>query len=145
MSLAETLEKSDFQMNEADRAEFVERVLVDGEEIVAAFRIISAPKRPQSVVFTSKRLILENFSWRSGEPDRGRTDEKLIFIPYRNIALHEVETHTTYTQPPTTTGVLKVWVAGYDLNVFPNYFNIECEDKIDAYLLSRILASQMEM
>ena len=61
MSLAETLEKSDFQMNEADRAEFVERVLVDGEEIVAAFECMKAPFGiPRSIVFTTSGLSCGN-------------------------------------------------------------------------------------
>ena len=151
MSLAETVQKSDFQMNEADRAEFVERVLVDGEEIVAAFRIDERHADPRSIVFTSKRLVLES---EGSEPigffgEHGQR-RRLLSIPYGSISMHAVVLDTT-RGPEGTRGVLRLWVRGYYNDDGPTgssgkrWVGIAGDDKLDLHMLSRILSSQLAM
>ena len=159
MSLAETLEKSDFQMNEADRAEFVERVLFDGEEIVAAFKVSERrDEEPRSIVFTSKRLVLEREKIetdRYAGYDRLRghdsspgspVQKRLISVPYGNISMYSVVLDVS-RDPDSRSGVLRLWVPGYynDGNQSYRWIDIPGDGKLDLYMLSGILASRMAM
>ena len=145
MSLAETVEKSDFRMNEADRAEFVERVLVDGEEIVAAFKVYGNSGRdPRSIVFTGLRLVVET---DRNERDRWKGErhlKRLTSIPYASITVHSVVLHVSGAKGRDS-GVLRLWVPGYydDTGQSNRWVDIEDDGKLDLYMLSGILTSQM--
>ena len=145
MSLAESLEKSDFRMNEADRAEFVERVLFDGEEIVAAFKVYGNSGRdPRSIVFTGLRLVVET---DRNERDRWKGErhlKRLTSIPYASITVHSVVLHVSGAKGRDS-GVLRLWMPGYydDNGQSNRWVDIEDDGKLDLYMLSGILTSQM--
>ena len=151
MSLAETAAESDWQMNEADKVEFTERVLLDDEEIVTAFRIDEHHSDPRSIVFTSKRLVLES---EGSEPigffGEHTQRKRLLSIPYGSISMHAVVLDTT-RGPEGMRGVLRLWVRGYYNDDGPTgssakrWVGIAGDDKLDLHMLSRILSAQMEM
>ena len=149
MSLAETVTDSEWQMNEADKAEFVERALVDGEKIVAAFELEKRLLYHHSIVFTNKRLVLET---QKATPDKNLdikpVSRRLMSIPYRNISLHTVELDLT-SDPDGKTGVLRLWVSGYynetGSDAERRWIDIAGDGKLDLYMLSGILSSQMAM
>ena len=145
MSLAETVEKSDFQMNEAERAEFAERVLLDDEEIVAAFKVYGNGGRdPRSIVFTSVRLVIETDGNERHRWSGERHLKRLTSIPYASISVYSVVLNVSGAKGRDS-GVLRLWVPGYydDNGQSNRWVDIEDDGRLDLYMLSGILTSQM--
>lgn len=73
-------------------------ILIDGEEIVGAFKIVR-----DLVVFTQVRMILTD--------KQGITGKKVDYhsIPYKSITMFAVETAGTFDMDAE----LKIWVSGY--------------------------------
>jgi hypothetical protein len=86
------------QVSPQDLAAEFHPILIDGEEIVAAFKIVR-----DLVVFTQVRMILTD--------KQGITGKKVDYhsIPYKSITMFAVETAGTFDMDAE----LKIWVSGY--------------------------------
>ena len=104
------------------RKEFGE-ILVDGEEIEAAFRIFR-----DKWVFTNKRLIMLNVQGVTGSKREYRS------IPYRSIDQFSVETGGTFDDDCE----MKLWIKGMH-----EPLKKEFKRNVDVKALQRILAKHI--
>ncbi len=112
------------QMSDKDKQKFYDRVCVDGEVILAAFKT-----KRDSYVFTERRFMYENVQGLTGRK------RSLRSVPYSKISAFEVESAGFLD----TDGELKLWISGY-----PGAMEFEFRGGIDVYLIQALLVSQIQ-
>ena len=141
MSVAEAIKQSDWRMSEGASIEFAERVLFDGEEIIAGFQL----HERHSLVFTNKRVLMEDEGNEWTSPfSESAPRKRLTSIPYKNISMHAVVLDTRQGHDASR-GILKLWIPGYynDLGHSFRWLAIDGAGKLDLNLLSKILSEQI--
>ncbi len=118
------------QMSEQEKNTFADKMLLPGEEIVAAFKT-----KRDSYVFTNSRVLFEDVQGLTGRK------RSIMSVPYDKISAYSVETAGFMD----TDGELRLFVSG-----FPGHGNDgagvikkEVRDKVDVYLLHRIISQQI--
>lgn len=108
--------------NKDDVAEELSRVLVDGEEVDVAFKLVR-----DLIVFTDKRLILVD--------KQGITAKKVEYhsIPYKSISHFSIETAGRFDLDAE----LKIWISGAELPAIEKLFRKD--DSI--YDVQKVLAA----
>jgi len=108
--------------NKEDVAEELSRVLVDGEEVGVAFKLVR-----DLLVFTDKRLILVD--------KQGITAKKVEYhsIPYKSISHFSIETAGRFDLDAE----LKIWISGSELPAIEKLFRKD--DSI--YDIQKVLAA----
>jgi len=108
--------------NKDDVAEELSRVLVDGEEVGVAFKLVR-----DLLVFTDKRLILVD--------KQGITAKKVEYhsIPYKSISHFSIETAGRFDLDAE----LKIWISGSELPAIEKLFRKD--DSI--YDIQKVLAA----
>ena len=108
--------------NKDDVAEELSRVLVDGEEVDVAFKLVR-----DLIVFTDKRLILVD--------KQGVTAKKVEYhsIPYKSISHFSIETAGRFDLDAE----LKIWISGAELPAIEKLFRKD--DSI--YDVQKVLAA----
>lgn len=93
--------------NKEDVTEELSRVLVDGEEVGVAFKLVR-----DLLVFTDKRLILVD--------KQGITAKKVEYhsIPYKSISHYSIETAGRFDLDAE----LKIWISGTELPAIEKLF-----------------------
>lgn len=116
-------------MSEEDKAEFADKMLLDGEGIVAAFKT-----RRDSYVFTEHRVLFEDVKGLTGKK------RSIISIPYDKISAYSVETAGFLD----TDGELRIYISGYHGGRDEQtMIKKEVRDHVDVYLLHAILSDQI--
>ena len=118
------------QMSEADQEAFAERILLPGERIVAAFKT-----RRDSYVFTESRVLFEDVQGLTGKK------RSVMSVPYEKISAYSVETAGHFD----TDGELRLYVSGFpgEQKEGAGVIKKEVRDKVDVYLLHRILSEHI--
>jgi len=108
--------------NKEDVAEELSRVLVDGEEVGVAFKLVR-----DLLIFTDKRLILVD--------KQGITAKKVEYhsIPYKSISHFSIETAGRFDLDAE----LKIWISGSELPAIEKLFRKD--DSI--YDIQKVLAA----
>ena len=93
--------------NKEDVTEDLSKILVDGEEIDVAFKLVR-----DLIVFTDKRLLMVD--------KQGLTGKKAEYhsIPYRSISHFSIETAGRFDMDAE----LKIWISGAELPAIEKLF-----------------------
>ena len=133
MTLANAIIGAAGQMSQKDREAFADQILLPGEEILAAFKT-----KRDSFVFTNTRVVFEDIKGLTGKK------RSLLSVPYEKISAYSVETAGVFD----TDGEIRLFVSGfpgeresggYQTGVIKK----EVRDKVDVYLLHRILSERV--
>ena len=108
--------------NKEDVTEELSRILVDGEEVDVAFKLVR-----DLIVFTDKRLLLVD--------KQGITGKKVEYhsIPYKSISHFSIETAGRFDLDAE----LKIWISGAELPAIEKLFRKD--DSI--YDIQKVLAA----
>ena len=109
-------------VNKEDVTEELSRILVDGEEVDVAFKLVR-----DLIVFTDKRLLMVD--------KQGLTGKKVEYhsIPYKSISHFSIETAGRFDMDAE----LKIWISGAELPAIEKLFRKD--DSI--YDVQKVLAA----
>ncbi len=130
MSLMNAILGAAGQMSEEDQKAFADRVLLPGEQIVAAFKT-----KRDSYVFTESRVLFEDVQGLTGKK------RSVMSVPYEKISAYSVETAGHFD----TDGELRLYVSGFpgEQREGAGVIKKEVRDKVDVYLLHQILSEHI--
>ena len=108
--------------NKEDVTEELSRILVDGEEVDVAFKLVR-----DLIVFTDKRLLLVD--------KQGMTGKKVEYhsVPFKSISHFSIETAGRFDLDAE----LKIWISGAELPAIEKLF--KKDDSI--YDIQKVLAA----